>query len=65
MGVIVAFAYLGHGLGGWQGAYFFDLTGGYTWTYANAAFIGIANLIIVSSLWVTIRYRGRPTLAPA
>ncbi len=57
MGVVLAFAYLGHGLGGWQGGFFFDLTGAYTWTYANAAFAGIANLIIIGSLWLTIRRR--------
>jgi len=64
MGVITAFAYLGHGLGGWQGGYFFDLTGAYNWTYANAAFAGIANLIVVGSLWFTIRQRNRGGATP-
>ncbi len=63
MGVILAFAYLGHGLGGWQGGFFFDLTGAYTWTYANAAFAGITNLIIVGSLWLTLRHRRAPAFA--
>ena len=63
MGVILAFAYLGHGLGGWQGGFFFDLTGAYTWTYANAAFAGITNLIIVGSLWLTLRHRRPPAFA--
>jgi MFS family permease len=62
MGVILALAYLGHGLGGWQGGFFYDLTGAYTWPYANAAFAGLANLIIVGSLWMTLRRRRSPTL---
>ena len=56
-GVVLAFAYLGHGLGGWQGGYFFDVTGAYIWSYANAAFAGIVNLVIVGALWATIRRR--------
>jgi len=63
LGVVMAFAYLGHGLGGWQGGYFFDLTGNYQWTYANAAIAGIINLAIVSALWLTINRR--PTIAIA
>lgn len=63
LGIILAFAYLGHGLGGWQGGFFFDLTGGYQWTYANAAIVGVINLIIVSFLWVAINRR--PIAAPA
>ena len=53
-GIILAFAFVGHGLGGWQGGYFFDLTGDYSWTYANAAIAGVINLIIVGSLWLFI-----------
>ncbi len=56
-GIILAFGWLGHGLGGWQGGFFFDLTGAYTMSFANAAFAGIINLIIVGSLFVTIRRR--------
>ncbi|MGR3292335.1 MAG: MFS transporter [Paracoccaceae bacterium] len=57
MGVILAFAYLGHGLGGWQGGFFFDLTGDYSWTFANAALAGIVNLVIVGALWLRINRR--------
>lgn len=53
LGIILAFAYLGHGLGGWQGGFFFDVTGGYVWTYANAAIAGVVNLVIVGSLWLS------------
>lgn len=54
LGIVIAFAYLGHGLGGWQGGYFFDLTGNYQWTFGNAAIAGIINLAIVSALWLKI-----------
>ncbi|MGE3245729.1 MAG: MFS transporter [Beijerinckiaceae bacterium] len=57
MGVIMAFAFAGHGLGGWQGGFFFDQTGAYTWSYANAAFAGIANVILISGLWIATRQR--------
>jgi hypothetical protein len=40
-----AFAYLAGtvamGLGGWQGGYFYDLTGTYTWSFAAAALAGM------------------------
>lgn len=43
---------------------FFDLTGNYTLSYANAAVAGAINLIIVGSLYVTInRRRARPAFA--
>lgn len=54
MGVVLAFGYLGHGLGGWQGGYFYDLTGDYTWTYANAVIAGLINLVLVGALWWTV-----------
>ncbi|SNS29552.1 MFS transporter [Tropicimonas sediminicola] len=63
LGIVIAFAYLGHGLGGWQGGLFYDATGAYSWTFANAAFAGIANLVIVGALWLTINRRPRPTPA--
>lgn len=63
LGIVIAFAYLGHGLGGWQGGVFYDATGAYSWTFANAAFAGIANLVIVGALWLTINRRPRPTPA--
>ncbi len=54
LGIVMAFAYLGHGLGGWQGGYMFDLTADYRWTFANAAIAGVINLMIVSALWITV-----------
>ncbi|MBV1867510.1 MAG: MFS transporter [Marinosulfonomonas sp.] len=65
MGVILAFAFLGHGLGGWQGGLFFDLTGDYTWTFANAAIAGVVNLAIVSALWIAVKRKPKPKLAAA
>lgn len=61
-GIVLAFAWLGHGLGGYQGGLFFDLTGAYTLSFANAALAGILNLLIVGALFVTIR---RQRAAPA
>ncbi len=61
-GIILAFGWLGHGLGGYQGGLFFDVTGAYTVSFANAALAGVINLIIVGSLFLTIR---RQTAAPA
>jgi MFS family permease len=56
-GVIIAFAWLGHGIGGYQGGFFFDLTGAYNVSFAFAALAGVINLLIVGSLYVTIRRR--------
>ncbi len=63
MGTVLAFAYLGRELGGWRGGFFFDLTGDYTWTYANAALAGVINLIIVGGLWLTVNRRPRAVTA--
>ncbi len=58
------FGWIGHGIGGYQGGYFFDLSGGYTVTYANASLAGVINLIIVGSLYITI-VRRKTALASA
>ncbi|MBT3551215.1 MAG: MFS transporter [Rhodospirillaceae bacterium] len=63
-GIVTMFGWLGHGIGGYQGGYFFDLTGSYTISYANAAFAGIVNLVIVGALFVTLNRR-RAALAVA
>jgi MFS family permease len=63
IGIVLAFAFLGHGLGGWQGGFFYDVTGEYIWAYAIAAIAGVVNLMIVASLWLTIRRK--PTLVLA
>lgn len=56
-GVILAFAWLGHGLGGYQGGLFYDLTGDYGLSFANAALSGLLNLLVVGMLFLTIRRR--------
>jgi MFS family permease len=62
LGIVTVFAWLGHGIGGYQGGFFFDLTGAYTVSYANAALAGVVNLIIVGALHFTI---ARRRLAPS
>jgi MFS family permease len=57
LGVVMVFAWIGHGVGGSQGGFFFDLTGNYTVSFAIAALAGIVNLIIVGSLYLTMRRR--------
>lgn len=59
MGIVLAFGYIGHGIGGWQGGFFYDLTNAYTWTYANAVASGIINLAIVGTLWWMISRRNQ------
>lgn len=54
-GIVLTFAYIGHGLGGWQGGLFYDITGGYFWTYANAAIAGLVNLTLLATLWIVTR----------
>ena len=63
MGIVLALGYTGHGIGGWQGGFFYDLTGAYTWTYLNAVIAGIINLAIIGALWWTIQRRNRPSVA--
>jgi MFS family permease len=65
-GIVLLFGWIGMGLGGYQGGYFFDLTGGYTASYANAAFAGIINMVIVGSLvYYTAKVRARLVATPA
>lgn len=56
-GVIIAFAWLGHGIGGYQGGLFFDLTGAYNVSFANAALAGVFNLLVVGALYLTVKWR--------
>lgn len=56
-GIVLAFAWFGHALGGWQGGVFFDLTGAYFWAFANATLFGVMNLTIVGIIYVALRRR--------
>jgi len=63
LGIVLAFAFAGHGLGGFQGGLFFDLTGSYSAGYLNAVFAGLANLSILAALIFTLRRRTGSPLA--
>ncbi len=49
-GIIISFAWLGHGLGGWQGGLTFDLTGGYVLGFADAVAAGAITIAVL--LWL-------------
>ncbi|MGD2172552.1 MAG: MFS transporter [Gammaproteobacteria bacterium] len=63
LGIVLAFGYVGHGIGGWQGGFFYDMTGAYTWSYANAVISGFVNLTLVGLLWWATSRRARLALA--
>ena len=65
MGIVMAFAFLGHGLGGYQGGLFFDVTGSYATSYGNAALAGSLNLLVLAALLFIIRRRPPPEPVPA
>lgn len=54
-GIVLAFGWLGHALGGWQAGLFFDLTGNYAWSFLNAALAGSINLLIVASIFLWLQ----------
>ncbi|WP_353474905.1 MFS transporter [Salipiger sp. H15] len=61
-GIIIAFAWGGHGLGGWLGGTFFDRTGSYDLTFGVAALAGVMNLALILTLWaLVLRGRSHPT----
>jgi len=67
-GVVLFLAWIGMGLGGWQGGYFFDLSGGYVLPFANAALSGVVNLVLVGGFILMLSRRGvttRPAFATA
>ncbi len=64
-GVMLFMAWIGMGIGGWQGGFFFDLTGSYTVSFANAAIAGLVNLAILASLYFHIKSKSAPaTIMP-
>lgn len=50
LAVVVMFAWMGMGFGGWYGGHVFDMTGGYGHSYAHAVVSGAVNLVIVAAL---------------
>lgn len=60
LATVVMFAWMGMGFGGWYGGHVFDMTGGYTHSYAHAVVSGIINVAIVAAL---VRHVGRARAA--
>lgn len=56
-GIVTMFAFFGHAIGGYQGGLFYDLMGNYGWAFANAAIVGIVNLVVVGALYFAITRR--------
>lgn len=63
-GIVLSFAWAGHGLGGWQGGATFDATGGYLWGFGNAVLAGLVTLAILTLL-MFFKGRSRSAVAPA
>tara|TARA_B100001057_G_scaffold105918_1_gene103541 strand:+ start:12495 stop:13721 length:1227 start_codon:yes stop_codon:yes gene_type:complete len=51
------FGWIGMGLGGFLGGYFFDIYGDYNWAFAFSGITGIVNLFILTLFFVNIRKR--------
>ena len=51
------FGWIGMGLGGFLGGYFFDIYGDYNWAFTFAGLSGIINLFILSLFFMNIRKR--------
>lgn len=61
-GVVMAFAWIGHGFGGYAGGLLYDRTLDYVQTFGVAALAGVVNLVIVGALWFAV---SRPAPAAA
>ena len=59
LGVVNLFGWIGNGLGGYQGGYFFDQSGNYTTSYAIAAFCGLVAVGILGRLLLQISQQRR------
>lgn len=57
VGCATGMAWVGMGLGGYLGGYYFDLTGNYSASYGGAALAGGANLLVVLALILYLRHR--------
>ncbi len=53
-GIVLAFAWIGHGFGGYVGGALFDRTLDYTATFGFAAMAGMVNVAIVGGLWLAV-----------
>lgn len=59
LAIVTLFGWLGMGLGGYQGGFFFDLSGDYFISYANATLAGVVNLAILGALYFYVQKRQR------
>jgi MFS family permease len=60
MAIVSTTAWIGMGIGSYQGGYFYDVSGSYLLSYANAALAGVANLAVVAALiWYRQRHAAR------
>ena len=57
MSLTSLFGWIGMGLGGFLGGYFFDIYGDYNWAFTFAGISGIVNLFILALFFVNIRRR--------
>jgi MFS family permease len=55
MSITSFFGWVGMGLGGFFGGFFFDLNGDYSWSFAFASLMGILNLIILTLFYIRVR----------
>ncbi len=56
------FGWIGMGLGGFLGGYFFDSEGNYLWAFTFAGIMGVINLFILSQFWLRIRNANKDLL---
>ena len=56
------FGWIGMGLGGFLGGYFFDIYGDYTWAFTIAGISGFINLIVLSFFFLQIRRKSNLAL---
>ena len=56
------FGWIGMGLGGFLGGYFFDSEGNYLWAFTFAGITGCINLFILSQFWLRIRNANKDLL---
>ena len=57
MSLTSLFGWIGMGLGGFLGGYFFDIYGDYNWAFTFAGITGIVNLFILALFFMNIRKR--------
>jgi MFS family permease len=57
-GLVMAFAWAGHGIGGYFGGALYDMTGSYDLSFLSAAMAGCLNLILLAILWRASRGGG-------